>query len=238
MYVARIPSTNAQLGRHVEHDTRSLGYDVLSSPLASFKAWCLARSSSPAKGVVWTRYSPILDQGQLGSCTGNAMTGLLGCAPFSADAKMAAQFNETFAVRLYSAATKIDAFAGAYPPDDTGSSGLAVAKAAKAMGLITKYSHAFTTNALIYALTKAPVIVGVPWYESFFTPDHNGVITIGGKVAGGHEFLVRGYEPYSKMFLADNSWGTGWGQGGSFHFSVDTWNALRKQKSDITAPVR
>ena len=33
---------------------------------------------------------------------------------------------EQFAVALYSDATKVDAYPGTYPPDDTGSSGLAI----------------------------------------------------------------------------------------------------------------
>jgi hypothetical protein len=31
---------------------------------------------------VWTRRIPVLDQGDLGSCTGNAATGVLGSEPF------------------------------------------------------------------------------------------------------------------------------------------------------------
>jgi hypothetical protein len=47
---------------------------------------------------------------------------------------------------------------------------LAVAKAAKNLGYIAKYQHAFSLYGLIYALKIGPVIVGVPWFENFFRP--------------------------------------------------------------------
>jgi hypothetical protein len=60
------PSGSAgRLGRHVRHDPRSRAYQV--------------RPRAPlAKSVSWERQTPILDQGDLGSCTGNAACGVLG----------------------------------------------------------------------------------------------------------------------------------------------------------------
>jgi hypothetical protein len=186
--------------------------------------------------VAWYRYGPILDQGQLGSCTGNAMAGLLSCEPFFDDTRyeLAARFNEEFAVELYSKATAIDEFKGQYPPEDTGSSGLAVAKVAKDMGFFSRYYWAFKTTSLIYALKHGPVIVGVPWYDSMFTPDKNATVEARGSIVGGHEFVIRGYR--KGWFLADNSWGTSWGLNGSFYFSVATWEKLRRNGADVTVP--
>lgn len=220
-------------GRHVEHDERSL--DFVRKPHLPE----LIRAKLLKQAVLWKRLSPILDQGQLGSCTGNAFTGWLGCAPYSNSAAEAARFDEQFAVNVYSMATAIDAFPGEYPPDDTGSSGLAVAKAGKNLGLISKYSWVTTTNGLIAALYKSPVIVGVPWYTGFYTPGSgNGVVYPSGKIEGGHEFLIRGYDPKTQLFTADNSWGASWGVQGSFKFSKATWDFLRKQKADVTIPIR
>jgi hypothetical protein len=215
-------------GRHVEHDERSREHAVEHEQLRS------------ARSVEWRRWSPILDQGQLGSCTGNAITGALGCEPFCYDAVSAARFNEAMAVDIYSAATRIDGIDGEYPPTDTGSSGLAVAKVAKREGLISRYGHAFTVSGLLHALLHQPVIVGVPWYESMFHPDEHGVVTVAGDVAGGHEFLIRGVElgeaDDDTYLLADNSWGSGWGVEGSFRLSMATWRQLREESADVTVP--
>lgn len=222
-----------RLGRHIEHDIRSLDYKVASNPFKKIQA-----TVAPKTSVLWQRYSPILDQGQLGSCTGNAITGWLGCAPHATTTAFARQYNEDFAIKVYEQATIIDGVPGSYPPDDTGSSGLAVAKVAKSMGLISSYKTATTTNELILALHTAPVIVGVAWYENFFTPDSKGQVHVGGKIAGGHEFLIRGYDAKTKLFTADNSWGTSWGIKGSFTFSTATWESLRKQQADVVLPIK
>jgi hypothetical protein len=236
LYKEYLPfDSNAEFvhGRHVEHDERSLNFVRKPYLLELTKAKLLKQS------ILWPRFSKILDQGQLGSCTGNAFTGWLGCAPYSSDSALAARFDEQFAINVYSMATAIDGFPGEYPPDDTGSSGLAVAKVGKNLGLISKYSWATTTNGLIAALYKSPVIVGVPWYTGFYTPGSNdGVVRITGKIEGGHEFLIRGYNPKTQLFTADNSWGANWGLGGSFKFSVATWEALRRQKADVTIPIK
>jgi hypothetical protein len=164
------------------------------------------------------------------------MAGALGCEPFVHNVPDAAQYNEDFAVKLYGRATVLDGFPGEYPPTDTGSSGLAVAKAAQSFGLIKKYQHAFTLIGLKYALRSGPVIVGVPWYESMFHTDVNGMVVANGKIVGGHEFLVRGYD--NGVFFADNSWGNGWGVNGSFRFTDATWNTLRANGADVTVPQR
>lgn len=212
------------LGRLVEHDPRSR---LFPAPSLAIKK---------PRSVLWRRYSPILDQGALGSCTGNAMTGWLGCAPHAADAADAARFDEDFAVALYSEATRIDRFPGEYPPDDTGSSGLAVAKAAQRGGHISHYSWCFTVNSLVNALQQQPVIVGVPWYERMFDPDSDGEILPGGDIVGGHEFLIRGVDLLRQLLLCDNSWGTGFGMNGKFTMSLQTWSVLRRQQADVTVP--
>jgi hypothetical protein len=224
------------LGRHAEHDPRSRAYAVeAGAPVAA------------AKPIMWRRWSPILNQHALGSCTGNAMAGWLGCEPHCTSAADAARYDEAMAVKLYSLATRLDRIPGYYaPPDpasvDSGSTGLAVAKAARKTGLISGYGWAFTTAGLIYALQSAPVLVGVPWYQSMDHPDRDGFVTVGGQIRGGHEFLIRGYEPGARgqegHFTADNSWGPNWNpvMGGSFRLTVSTWETLRSQQADVTVP--
>src|SRR3974390_862685 len=109
------------LGRHIEHDERSKRFPV-------------ARLAKGPKSATYQRHCPPFDQGALGSCTGNAMAGVLMTEPFWTTGRL---LTESDAVRLYSEATHLDNIRGNYPPDDTGSSGLAVAKAAKKEGWIT-----------------------------------------------------------------------------------------------------
>jgi hypothetical protein len=221
-----------RLGRHIAHDPRSRDYAVEAPEGATFQS------------VMHERYSPILDQGDLGSCTGNAMAGALACAPLCADAADGAKFDETLAVKLYSGATRRDSVAGSYPPVDTGSTGLAVAKEAQAEGLIGSYGWAFTVTGLLHALQTGPVIVGVPWYSGFDKPEGSeAIVRPTGAIRGGHEFVLRGLEVSGGsqdqwVLHADNSWGDGWGNKGSFCFTVATWKVLRSQHADAVVPRR
>ena len=212
-------------GRHLEHDPRSRDY-AYDAPVAGLIS------------VLHTRHGGIFNQGQLGSCTGNAAGGAHNTEPVY-HAGQAHTVTEAGAKDLYSLATILDGFSGVYPPTDTGSSGLAVAKAMKQEGMIKSYQHAFDMDAALAALQAGPVITGVDWYESFDSPDSNGVITIGGQIRGGHEFVVRGYEPNDSdpsqaMVFCDNSWGTTWGLSGSFKMSVATWQKLLDAGGDVT----
>jgi hypothetical protein len=231
-HIPELLDPHRRLGRHIAHDPRSRDFRVDAPPGAQFRT------------VVHERYSPILDQGELGSCTGNAMAGALACAPLCADPAAGARFDETLAVKLYSGATRRDSIGGFYPPVDTGSSGLAVAKEARAEGLISSYGWAFTVAGLLHALQGSPVIVGVPWYAGFDQPSGpSALVQPTGQIRGGHEFVLRGLEVTGTdadgwRLHADNSWGPGFGADGSFCFTVATWRVLRSQHADVVVPKR
>ncbi|MFI0914236.1 hypothetical protein [Streptomyces abikoensis] len=231
-YLDEYPSVHGgRLGRHIEHDPRSRAYalseDLLPAAFAT---------------VEHTIRIPVLDQGALGSCTGNAAESLLGSDPLydAIPAAMAARptgdadVDERQAVALYAAATHLDGIHGQYPPTDTGSTGLAVARAAQKAGLISGYQHALNLDATLRALTATPVIVGVNWYEGFDTPDNTGLVRISGSVRGGHEFLLYGIDATARTVLARNSWGTGWGAAGCFSFSFDDLGRLLDEQGDAT----
>lgn len=218
-----------RLGRHVEHDPRSRDF--------AFKV------DAPAKveliAVEHKRYGSIFDQGNLGSCTGNAAAGAKNTEPLYHSGS-AHTLTESGAKDLYSLASRLDGLSDGYwPPTDTGSSGLAVAKAAKQQGIIGSYSHAFDMDAALAALQAGPVITGVDWYEGFDEPDPGtGLVVIAGQVRGGHELVARGYEPAASpddaLILLDNSWGTGWGLSGHFKWTVATWRKLLDAQGDVT----
>jgi Papain family cysteine protease len=224
----RIPETQVDgkpLGRHVHHDSRSLNY--------------LVEPDGTVVSARWERAIPVLDQGQVGSCTGNAATGALGTDPdyASLDALLAKglKLNEAEALTLYSAAETIDGD-GPYPPNDHGSSGLSVAKAAANAGLISGYTHITSVAAAQTAIQTGPFIVGTDWYTSFDTPDSKGVVSIakGATVRGGHEYECIGYDTDNDLWEMVNSWGTTFGVAGHFFYSTATLKALLADQGDAT----
>ena len=223
---------NRRLGRHVEHDERSRDYDIESVVGAGV--------ALPTGIVNHDRHIAPLNQGQLGSCTGNALTGALMTDPLFTTGEVL--LDESTAVEIYERATKLDTIPGSYPPEDTGSSGLAVCKAAKDLGLLTSYRHAFSWSAALRSLARTPVIIGVAWYSSFDTPDPSGFVSItsSATVRGGHEFELVEFDADARTVRACNSWGSGWGDGGYFTFSWDDLERLlsKAEQGDATVPLR
>jgi hypothetical protein len=219
--LSELEISGRRLGRHVEHDPRSRNFPALTRPIADVKH---------------LRQCPPFDQGQLGSCIGNAMVGALMTEPFFSAGRA---FTEQTAVQLYEQATKLDSVKGSYPPDDTGSTGLAVAKAAKRDGYISAYAHAFGLQHALGALTIAPVIAGISWYDSFDNPLPTGEcpLTADATVRGGHEIELFGIDTENQQVWAYQSWGPTWGGlgNGTFWFSYDTVTQLLAEKGDVTA---
>lgn len=223
-----------------------LGRNVLHDPLSKYYPYEPA-GSTVLRSVRHKRLIPVLDQGNIGACTGNAEEGLLGTEPFFAVIPEShprkptgdADDDEAQAVQLYSEATRLDPFSGAYPPIDTGSNGLSVCKAAKAAGLISGYLHAFSLTAALQALTTQPVITGINWYDSFDEPDHNGLIRITNQasVRGGHEMVLDEILVTERLIGGTNSWGTGWGKRGRFYISWADFERLMHEHGDVTIPV-
>lgn len=237
MYIRHIPEHPAthpsagRLGRHVKHDPRSLRYQVPAGALGDLKS------------IRHKRYVPVLDQGDLGSCTGNAALGAVGTGavfealsaalqPSTSDATA----DEKEAVQLYSAATQLDDYDGSYPPDDTGSDGLSVAKACQQAGLISGYQHATSLEAALTALAAQAVITGVNWYDSFDQPADNGLITITKRasVRGGHEFELEQLDVENRLVWFTNSWTEQWGVDGRACLGWDDFGRLLDEQGDVT----
>jgi hypothetical protein len=227
------------LGRIQHHDPRNLAFAHGVLP------------KSAIQSVAWARHTPILDQGQLGSCTGNALTGALGTdsagrtaathVTVTADSKgifKAGRYplDETFAVLAYELNTRLDDITGQYKPDDTGSSGPACGKTAKALGLAAGYTHAFSYDALRSALQSGPALIGIDWYNSMFDPKPDGQIVVDktSGLAGGHELLIREYDAVNDIAWADNSWSTSWGVQGRGYFRGADLRALLADGGDVT----
>lgn len=225
-----------RLGRHVAHDPRSL--------LFPFRAPGL-----PITNARWsTTTNKVLDQGNLGSCTGNAVTGALICSRSNplhdglTDTQVSG-LSETLAVKIYSRGTQLDAWPGSWEPDDTGSDGLSVAKAAQELGYVSSYSHAFTWQDAVTALTIGPIIVGINWYSGFDSPASDGLIQKTGTIRGGHEICFDEVNSDHKLVWFRNSWSSQWGVNGRACMTWDTFNAILAEDGDatvlapLTAPV-
>jgi hypothetical protein len=210
-----------RLGRHVKHDPRSRNFQASLAPQ-------IVSVSHQSTGLP-------LNQGNLGSCTANALCGALDSAP---DSRGGTTLAEPDAVRVYELETKLEG--KPYPPNDPGGSGLMVCKAAQQLGMITAYHHAFGIQQALQALVLRPVITGVSWYNSFDTPDpQTGLVLVapGATVRGGHEIVADGIDADKKLVWFWNSWGTQYALGGRFCMSFDTWDQLLQQQGDVTVPV-
>jgi len=209
-----------RLGRHVVHDARSRNFE--------------AETAGAIKSVQHSSVSLPLDQGQIGSCTANALCGALDSSPDNSSGR---RFHEKDAVSLYELETKLEG--QPYPPNDPGGSGLMVCKAAKQLGWISSYSHAFSVDQALRALTLRPVITGVNWYTSFDSPDANGLVAIApnATVRGCHEVLADGIDAPNQLVWFWNSWGKSFAVGGRFCMSFDTWAQLLAERGDVTVPM-
>jgi hypothetical protein len=215
-----------RLGRHVVHDPASKNFVAEQAPQ-----------------IVSVKHAAVglpLDQGQIGSCTANALCGARNSSPDKQPNDP--MLSETDAVKLYELETKMEG--KPYPPNDPGGSGLEVCKAAVQLGLISRYTHAFGIDQALKALVLRPVISGIAWYDSFdhFDPT-TGLVELkpGAKVRGGHEIVADEIDAPNKLVWWWNSWGTAFGLGGRFCMSWDTWDQLLQDKQfpgDCTVPIR
>lgn len=225
-----------QLGRHVEHDARSKQFQVAPA------------DKSVLKTTYWSTKAPGLDQGQVGSCTGNAPTQMINTDLWTAAREAVlgkGKFgDENYALKVYHENTVLDGFPGTYPPDDTGSSGLAAAKSLAQFGLSARYTHALSITALITGLQIHPCIVGTNWTSGMFKTDKNYYVKPTGSVEGGHEYHCFGVDLEKEELWFRQSWGEEWGTevpnicpSQAFRITIKNFTKLLTAQGDATFPV-
>jgi C1A family cysteine protease len=201
-------------------------------------------ASLPAKVDLRSKCPPIYDQGELGSCTANAIAGayefdqLQERQPDFMPSRLFIYFNER------DMEGTIDIDAGAMIRDGIKS----VAK----VGVCTEKSwpydiaafrdrpgqpcfrEALKHQAIVYRrvaqqlnqlqaclATGTPFVFGFSVYDSFESDEvaRTGVVNMPGpreKQVGGHAVVAVGYDNASQRFTVRNSWGRGWGQKGYY----------------------
>jgi hypothetical protein len=234
VHVVRYDAVDPRLGRHVHHDSRSLDYEYLP------------RDATPKKqNTFWDSAIGPLNQGNVGSCTGNAESQWLNTnfANTVRDATHHGTYlNEADALAIYSLGTHLDGNPQAYPPNDTGCAGIFVAQAGEQLGYLDGYTHTFSFTALQAALETTPTINGTIWTTTMFTP-RNGLVKVGklveSNVAGGHEYLAVGIDWTEEVFIFRNSWGdtdawAGCKPGGYFAVGFKDYQRLLAEQGDVT----
>ena len=192
--------------------------------------------------------SPIENQGNLGSCTGQAIAGAIELLnKRNGKHKDISRLFIYYYERLLLGTVNYDS--GAYIRDGikaTNHYGASLEshwpynikkfrqepiKEAKEDALnrkVTRYERIEDFNGCIDALSNGyPVIIGFHVYTSFIS---NTVARTGNmpypntrreRLLGGHAVLLVGYNKTKKVFIARNSWGTSWGAKGYFYMPFD-----------------
>lgn len=218
-----------RLGRNINHDLRSMAY-------------LIPETTAPAT-VRWERRVGPFDQGDLGSCTIQALLGLLATDPFwdTLPKEMQAALGRpdvqtALAQPLYREETRLDPFDGAWEPDDTGSDGLSSAKTGKNHQWISGYQHMTSVAAAHNAIKSAPFMSGLPWMSGMDDPTSEGVVRATGTVRGGHEWEFAGYNASTGLWECWQSWGD-WAKDGVFYLPDEDYDTLLQQQGDATALV-
>jgi len=232
---------------HVKTDPR-LGWvrDLPDSRDVMFAAAPEMLAALPAKIDLRSKCPPVYDQGQLGSCTANAIAGALQFNELTTDPKapvpsrLFIYYNERAiegTVGSDSGAQIRDgiksvAKIGAPPESDWAYdiADFAVKPPRNA------YEDASKTRAIAYmrvvqTLSQLkgclaagfPFVFGFTVYESFMSQAmaKSGVGTMPGpgeKVEGGHAVMAVGYDDAAQTFIVRNSWAATWGMAGYFTF--------------------
>ena len=207
-------------------------------------------SVTPTTNIVDLRNfcSPIENQGNLGSCTGQAIAGAIELLnKRNGKPTDVSRLFIYYYERLLTGTVNYDS--GAYIRDGikaTNKYGTSLenywpydikkykqepiieAKNDALNRKVTRYEKILDINGCIDALSNGyPVIIGFYVYESFMSMNvaKTGIIPYPNikreKLLGGHAVLIVGYNKIKKVFIVRNSWGANWGDNGYFYMPFD-----------------
>lgn len=192
--------------------------------------------------------SPVENQGNLNSCTANALVGALEFlekkdgVPFADLSRLFVYYNERVlehAVRSDSGAMLRDGIKTLnhqgvcteknWPYNIPGFKAKPAAACFREAltHRITSYQRLLTLDQMRSCLAEGfPFVFGFTVYKNFESKETaaSGVLNLpqpGEQVLGGHAVLAVGYDDAGKRFIVRNSWGAAWGQQGYFTMPYD-----------------
>lgn len=188
---------------------------------------------------------PVYDQGQLGSCTANAIGAALefdadkqGIAGYSTPSRLFIYYNERVKEHTVASDAGAQIRDGVKSVATQGACSEAewpyniaqfAAKPSEQCYIDAKLHRAIAYQRVARTIAQMqgclaagyPFVFGFTVYESFEGQEvaQTGVVPVPGQneqVLGGHAVLAVGYDDASQRFRVRNSWGPGWGQAGYF----------------------
>ena len=89
---------------------------------------------------------------------------------------------------------------------------------------IDSWFYVATTSPTVDAIknaiyTSGPLVTTMDVYTDFFSYKSGIYSYTSGSYEGGHAILIIGYDDTYQYFIAKNSWGIGWGEGGFFNIA-------------------
>jgi C1A family cysteine protease len=219
-----------------------------------FKALKLRTGPIPAAIDLRSQMSPVVDQGQLGSCTANAIVSGLYEYVWLGAGNVLQRFSRLFLYyfeRLAEGTVKEDSGAeirdgmkvlagqGVCPESIwpyiiqkfTKKPGKEAINAA-ANYRILQYQRVNNLDELKAALVDGqPVVFGFNVYQSFEADEvaKTGMVPMpadGEQLLGGHAVLAVGYDDEKGYVMVRNSWGEDWGDQGYFYMPYEVFNKL------------
>jgi hypothetical protein len=184
---------------------------------------------SPSGGAVsWTDVRGTLDQGQTPHCVG------FGWAQWGNTDPVEDNFANADGDAIYAECKIIDG----EPGQQNGSNVRSGAKAMKNRSRLNTYAFASSIDeATKWVLAHGPVVMGTDWTNDMFNPDGNHFVKPTGGVAGGHCYLLVGYDPGAKVLEFQNSWGSSWGKSGRFYMHQADAEKLFTSQGEACAAV-
>jgi len=217
------PVLDSKLGRIHIPDSRDHNY-LIENKLSLSKATITSKNWDD--NVWWG------DQGQTPMCVGYAWAHWIEDGPVLHNSKTHPVVSP---VTIYKEAQKVDEWVG---ENYDGTSVRGGAKYLKTTNRISSYLWTFDINVMINTvLTVGPVVVGTNWYTNMFYPDRNGLIKIGGNIAGGHAYEINGVDTVKQLFRIKNSWGRSWGQQGRVYISFADMKRLINENGEVCLAV-
>lgn len=223
LHVVTVDQRDPRLGRQCVQDPASRGFPMR---VADPSTWRTKRLR---------RYDPPVTPRQIrGNCTG-CQKGMEGNTTGNRVARRVLGMREADAI--YSLATSLDPWPGAYPPEDTGSSGLAASKAAAQLGYGGAYRWNFSRDASSIVqeiMDGRGVGVGTWWTEGGFNPKPHPRrpgeyrVEMTGPRVGGHQWWLWGYDVDLDEFDGACWWGPDFARRGNFRIA-------RSQVADLLA---